>query len=568
MSIGLGNLFSRNGASPARKSSSKAVVKKGNNGAPAVASAAGRRKKSTVGGDSTSIEGFSVPEAARDYLAVQGRVVLIARGKEGDVLVRNFLGTLNRARVQYEKRSVNISDIATVHRASTKRITHTITESDCIGLVREAVDKRASDIHIHNHQNTSTTTIEFRVNGSLRPIREVSFDDGQALCRTFYGPLASVKDTEWQPTEFQDARISGKGWFPKGVYSARIASTPADDGSRMVIRVLYDLTDAGALSGGIEALRSLGFGETHIECFQQMLGRPTGVNIFSGPTGSGKSTTIKYELERAKERFPDLHLVTVEDPPEYPIRRATQIPLAGTKSRSSEGRREGFSDRIRAAMRLDPDLMMIGEVRDGASAKAAIEAAQTGHKVWTTLHANNAWDILDRYESLLVDVGIQNTRSLLANTSNVSGLIAQRLVKKLCPDCAMPLDEAYREGRVHEDVMTQLLAVFDDIEDCNIRVIGDGCDTCQGHLPPEERKRDPNRGIIGRTVVAETIVPDHELMEIYRTKGPGEAKRFWAMEQGNPTYMDHAISKIRSGIIDPENTIKVVGSLTGQKIAG
>lgn len=509
------------------------------------------------------IDDIAIPENARGYIAVRGKVVYIATGKENDVLVRNYLSALMRQRIDFEKKFVSVSEIAKITETSQTRVTHTFTERDCIDLIKKAVDTQASDIHIHNHMNSSSSTILFRVNGSLREIMELSFEDGQSLCRTFYGPLASVKDTEWQPSEFQDARVAGRSWFPEGVYSLRIASTPTDDGSRMVIRVLYDVTSAAKQEvAGIQALKSLGFAEVHIDAFQEMMGRPSGMIIFSGPTGSGKSTTIKYELERVMYRHPDLHLITVEDPPEYPIHNATQIPLSGVMSRSSSGRKEGYSDRIRASMRLDPDLMMIGEVRDGASAKAAIEAAQTGHKVWTTLHANNAWDILDRYESLLEDVGIHNSRSLLANISNVSGLVAQRLVRKICPDCSVPIEDAIRQNRMHQDTLKQLEAVFDDMSAHNIRVRGDGCNTCQGHLPLEEREKDPNRGISGRTVVAESIAPDFELMELYRREGPGEAKRFWVQERDSKTYIRHAIEKIRDGVVDPESAITVVGDLT------
>jgi len=115
---------------------------------------------------------------------------------------------------------------------------------------------------------------------------------------------------------------------------------------------------------------------------------------------------------------------------------------------------------------------------------------------------------------------------------------------------------------MHQDAIKQLETVFAGQDSSGIRVRGDGCDNCQGDLTPEERAKNPNKGIIGRTVVSESISPDYEMLEMYRREGPARAMHIWAQKEDSRTYIEHALEKIRDGVIDPESAITVVGDLT------
>jgi type II secretory ATPase GspE/PulE/Tfp pilus assembly ATPase PilB-like protein len=268
--------------------------------------------------------------------------------------------------------------------------------------------------------------------------------------------------------------------------------------------------------------------------------QPIGINIISGPTGSGKSTSLQRVLQgELLEAEGKLHVITVEDPVEYPIEGAVQTSV--TNASTEEERSRMFSAAISNAMRLDPDTIMIGEVRDRASAQSALRASMTGHQVWTTVHANSAVAIVDR----LVDLGLPV--SLVADHTVVTGLISQRLVKVLCPHCKLPLADhqsALSEAalsRVRQSVAADLANVF---------IAGPGCGKCR------------HQGTTGRTVVAEVIVPDEQFFKYIRAGEKTAAVQYWQQELGGKTILHHAIEKVAAGIVDPRMAEKMVGHLT------
>src|SRR5437868_8573878 len=195
----------------------------------------------------------------------------------------------------------------------------------------------------------------------------------------------------------------------------RVACAPGVNGERITIRLL-DRTSV------LHDLADIGFGDDHLAVINELIRRPHGIVLVTGPTGSGKTTTLYACL--AKINTPDLNILTVEDPVEYQLEGITQVPI-NTKIDLT------FASVLRSYLRHDPDVIMVGEIRDGETAGMAIQASLTGHLVFSTIHTNDAASAITR----LVDMGIEPF--LVA--SSLYGLLAQRLVRRVCPDCRVVL---------------------------------------------------------------------------------------------------------------------------------
>lgn len=409
-------------------------------------------------------------------------------------------------------------------------------------LFEEGYKLRASDIHIRIYLE-QWAEILFRIHGSMTHIRRINWEEGRKLCQAIYQSIADVADPTYREGVPQDARIARAADLPDGLTGIRIASGPHAHGSYMVLRLLYEAVEG--VSGGLgDRLRHLGYSEQHILSIELMRRRPAGMNIIAGPTGSGKSTTLKHTMESILLTRPDLNLMSVEDPPEYPMAGVVQVPV--TNAESQEARAEAFTKTIRLALRSDPDIIMIGEIRDAESARLAIQASMTGHQVWTTLHANDAFNILSRMVDILATQA-GNPMNTLADPSILTGVIAQRLIKTLCPHCKIPFRMGHR--LIPEDVEGRLIKVMDASDFNSVYLRGQGCTHCRN-------------GIAGRTVVAEVVCPDPKMMDFFRTDGITAARNYWLKEQKGKTFIHHAISKIRDGIVDPVLAEEVVGPLT------
>lgn len=409
---------------------------------------------------------------------------------------------------------------------------HTMMQVTAKDLLTRACNERASDIHIRVRK--LSTDFYFRVHNDLVRVGGQTREYGERLLATLYGAMTTVSDNAYKPTERQDAAIGERDKLPDMLYGVRIATAPTSDGNLMVLRLLYN--DAGDEND----LRTLGFSDQHAAMLQAMKDQPIGINIISGPTGSGKSTTLQRVLSgEILESEGKLHVLTVEDPIEYPIDGAVQTAV--TNATTEEERSRLFSAAIANAMRLDPDTIMIGEVRDKASAQNALRASMTGHQVWTTVHANSAMAIVDR----LVDLGLP--MSLVADHGVVTGLISQRLVKVLCPHCKKNF---FEHRHAMPDALLLRVKQAMGLNMANVCIAGDGCEHCRG------------KGTVGRTVVAEIIQPDPQFNEYIRAGEKMKALHYWRKEMGGRTILEHALEKVAAGIVDPRMAEKVVGWLT------
>jgi type II secretory ATPase GspE/PulE/Tfp pilus assembly ATPase PilB-like protein len=489
---------------------------------------------------------FEIEPKQRDFVvALSDGRMMVARSHLYNPFVLALEARMKRKGRRVEKIPADLAAIRDIYMGRTRTIQDFTTDTtrmmrEVEQLIKQAVLSNASDIHIRVRENVAEYW--FRVRGDLLYRGEWTEEFGRALMMTIYHAVAGEQSQAvFMENQRQDARISSRDFLPDNVFGIRVATTPTSEGLLMVMRVLY----AQQSGSGLEAL---GFSENQRMLIDLMRGRPSGMNIIAGPTGSGKSTSLQQIMSSIlKDSNRRLHVVTVEDPPEYPIDGAVQTPVTGG---TQEERARGFSAAIRASLRIDPDVIMVGEIRDSASAQAALEAAMTGHQVWSTLHASSAVAIIDRFiDSLSGFGGKQVDLSVIADITTLSGLVFQRLIKTLCPNCSIPFTEALANRRPMPHGLEQRVLSVVDVASANVRMPGDGCPACN------------QMAYTGRTVVAEVILTDPTFLSLIRDRQKEDAIEYWRQTQGGITVTEHAIQKVAQGIIDPVSAEAAVGPL-------
>ena len=423
--------------------------------------------------------------------------------------------------------------------------------SDCL---RAASEARASDIHII--LSRYTTSVSFRIDGFLEHYENLSRTLGQFLLRVAYLLSDDSEGGALQYGTYQSARISGgKIVLPPDVQSLRLQFNPTSNrGYYLVARLLY--ADAHVPGRDVDRL---GYASYHLDVIRVLRARPSGLNLISGVTGSGKSTTLQRLLRSLLEEHSDsVNLITIEDPPEYEIVGARQFPVL---SQSAE-RDEGFVQAISAAMRSDPDVLMVGEIRDYATAHLSVKAANTGHQVWTTVHATDAL----RSATRLVEEGIPRHR--LMDPGVLASMIAQRLVRVLCPSCSLDWSSAVERG-IYDSrpgFVERLSAFFEpmgsDFLRDNIRVCASGdLDPCP------DAGTSCRAGYAGRTLVAEVVQVDDGLIGAFcsgMSEGLNvpEAEKYWIQHQRGIRMREHAFMKLIGGHLDPRDVDDIIGLLS------
>src|SRR2546423_6568749 len=284
-------------------------------------------------------------------------------------------------------------------------------------LLADAVERAASDIHFEPEQNF--LRIRYRIDGVLRQIR--------SLHKTYWPAMAvrlkvMAKMNIAETRAPQDGRISAT--MSGRVVDFRVASLPTTHGENLVLRILDR-------EKGIVPLEKLNLEESQLELLKLMIARPEGIILVTGPTGSGKTTTLYSILNHINSD--GINIMTLEDPVEYPMTLIRQTSVA-------EAAKLDFANGIRAIMRQDPDVILVGEIRDQETAEMAFRAAMTCHPGHTTLHTNSAVGAFPR----LLDIGIVPDTM----AGNIIGIPAQRLVRKLCRTCRQSYDAEVRERRL------------------------------------------------------------------------------------------------------------------------
>lgn len=518
-----------------------------------------------------------IPDNIKAFVEFQDGILYVGYDHITDPRVVEFEMRLARLGSLLRKKGCSLADIADLHAAkgrSTKSATGGTRNSElaaAISFLQKGVDTGASDIHFKFLNGT--VELKMRVDGYLNSYLELSENDVKPVIQAMFVAAGGKNTSQWGFNKPIAARVIDRNVLPEGLYAVRFASMPADRGGVVVLRLLYDSVNSRSVAKKDEVdttdlLRNLGFREDQIVDLQEMAASPNGIILITGPTGAGKSTTLKYTMQWLNANYPHLNILTVEDPPEYPIIGATQIPVLVQDDDVDDlgGRSRAYGSVISTTLRLDPDVLMIGEIRDGSSAIAAMRAAETGHRVWSTLHANDAWETVTRMTDLLREGEMDEPLSVLANTQNLTGLVAQRLIPKLCPDCKIPL--ADNGDKLADNVLNELLSAIGNFDVHKVFLRGDGCRTCVPAANGDKQKEhaDNRKGIKGRTVVCEVIRPDQPLLDTARKKGIPEARRYWLKYKGGKTIVDHTLEKIMQGLLDPAVAREFVGPLiSGQQ---
>lgn len=418
-----------------------------------------------------------------------------------------------------------------------------------VDLLQTAYERKASDIHIINMGTYAL--IKMRTLGLLSEYKQLPADTGTKLITMIFDSFGQETGTaNFSPLKRLDARIVKPEVLPIGVHSIRIHTEPIqsegrDGGNFMALRLLFDATRAqGTLD---DRMSKLGFDKGQIEVLNNLCKRG-GLSLISGPTGHGKSTFLKHIMESMVENQPQKSYFSVEDPPEYPIRGICQIQVNTGKKDSDAvaethiARAAAYNDAIAGAMRSDPDVIMIGEIRYGEAADAAINAALTGHGVWATIHASDSFAVVTRLEGLLRQARVNNPLDAICDANVLSGLCYQRLIPILCPECKKKLKDVRGEERsiaVSPDLEDRLNAVMTPEQFGEVCVRGDGCEYCN------------HEGNIGLTVAAETVQLDNDMLKHLRNGDKLKARRQWREMHRGMSYVEHAIRKIGMGISDP-----------------
>lgn len=428
------------------------------------------------------------------------------------------------------------------------------TRNKAIDLLKTGAEYGASDIHMII--NGKFTEIQFRIKGALKHYETWRANVGDAVIKSLYQGIATVRDSSFNPREFQNAQISGEEIAPMNMTSVRLVRGPSfpveEDAGFCVMRLQYNehhkpKTNLKRLEppkkpAGQLLLDKMGYNEKQIELLLRMCEAPNGIIMFTGPTGSGKTTSLAQILTHLAREFPGKRQITMEDPVEYPLDWAVQMVVNNANSDSETG--DAFANLLRVGLRMDPDTVLLGELRGPVAAKSAIDAALTGHLVLTTLHVTDPYLSVDRIE--MMDNRML-PRASFCDHKIIRGIVAQRITPKLCQHCAIPLKG--NEDQVKPWVIEAISTYVDDSEEFsmdNIKLTGGGCDHCGGD------------GISGRMAVAEVVLTDSALMKNFIHQGTDVArKEHRTREDTDNSMMVNAVHLCLKGIIDPREVSNI-----------
>jgi type IV pilus assembly protein PilB len=380
-------------------------------------------------------------------------------------------------------------------------------------ILLSALQRRASDIHIEAADRA--TKVKLRVDGILVPAMD-------PLDVRLHAPLVSRLKV-MSELDIAERRVPQDGSFrmrlDRKTVDFRVSILPSVFGESVVIRIL----DRDSITTGVSALRleRLGFNPEDLKRFRRAIMRPYGMVLVTGPTGSGKTTTLYAAISEMNTL--DDKLITIEDPVEYQFPGVVQIPVNEKKGLT-------FARGLRSILRHDPDKIMVGEIRDPETAQIAIQSALTGHLVLTTVHANNVFDVIGRFASMGIDA-----YNFLAALNCV---LAQRLVRILCPSCRTAI-------KVEQALVEESGLDYEQYKDTSFYE-GKGCPACHG------------TGYRGRKCITEFLDLTDEIKEMILAERPLSEIRYRAVTDGMITLRQSALKKVLSG----ETSLREINRVT------
>jgi len=380
-------------------------------------------------------------------------------------------------------------------------------------ILLSALQRRASDIHIE--ATGRATQVKFRVDGILLPALE-------PLDVKLHAPLVSRLKV-MSDLDIAERRVPQDGRFrmrlDRKTVDFRVSILPSAFGESVVIRIL----DREAITAGVSALRldRLGFNPEDLRRFRRAITEPHGMVLVTGPTGSGKTTTLYAAISEINTG--DDKIITIEDPVEYQLPGVVQIPVNEKKGLT-------FARGLRSILRHDPDKIMVGEIRDAETAQIAIQSALTGHLVFTTVHANHVFDVIGRF----VNMGIEPYNFV----SSLNCVLAQRLVRLICQTCReqVRLDKTQAEESGLDSERYRDVPLYQ----------GRGCGECHG------------TGYRGRQCITEFLDLTEEIKEMILARRPISEIRYRAMTDGMTTLRQAALAKALRG----ETTLREINRVT------
>ncbi len=372
-------------------------------------------------------------------------------------------------------------------------------------LLMDAVKRGASDIHFEPEY--AFLRIRYRIDGVLQQVRSL---------HKSYWPGVAVRLKVISGMDIAETRAPQDGRLNMNLCGRpidfRVSSHPTIHGENIVLRVLDR-------ERSIIPLERMGLRTTTLEQLKLMMTRPEGILVVTGPTGSGKTTTL-YSL-LSHQNTESVNIMTLEDPVEYPVTQMRQTSVA-------EVNKVDFANGIRSIMRQDPDIILVGEVRDADTATMAFRAAMTGHQVFTTLHTNSALGAFPR----LTDIGI--SPDIMAG--NIIGVVAQRLVRVLCPHCKEPVKPTDEERKILGVKRNEAIQIFKH----------KGCKRCN------------QTGYRGRMAIMELLRIDSDMDSLIARRAHFDELRKMALEKGFSTLADDGVRRILEGYTSIEEVMRVI----------
>jgi type IV pilus assembly protein PilB len=397
------------------------------------------------------------------------------------------------------------------------RLTRDTTVSPVVRLVETiiftALERRASDIHIEARD--AEVAVKYRIDGVLQHAMQPIAKEWHSTVLSRIKVLSDLDIAERRVPQDGRFRVKYKGRF----IDLRVSIMPASHGEDAVLRVL----DKETLSEKFQSLSLdvVGFSPEETKSFRRYIREPYGMVLVTGPTGSGKTTTLYAAINEIKSD--EDKIVTIEDPVEYQLRGITQIPVNEKKGLT-------FARGLRSILRHDPDKIMVGEIRDQETAQIAIQSALTGHLVFTTVHANNVTDVIGRF----INMGVEPYNFVSA----LNCILAQRLVRLICSNCKKP--KKYTDVELTESGIDPATTANNHFAE------GAGCLECSG------------TGFHGRTAICELLdLSDHIREMIVDRRPTSEIKRA-AIAEGMITLRESALAKVRAGV----TTLREINKVT------